>query len=75
MLARASKVYCMGHGHLHQANALLEALGGPFEDDAIAPELLAADGDIADPIGGNLEDYRATRDQILEGIKRVIQRR
>jgi len=75
LLARASQVYCMGRSHLQQANALLQALGGPFEDDAIRPELLAGEHDIPDPIGGSLADYRAVRDEIVAGIRRILARR
>lgn len=68
LLARASHVFCMGAGHLHYVEDVLESVGGALDDDAQAPRLLAGDRDILDPFGASLEVYRATRDDIAACI-------
>lgn len=74
LLARASHIYCMGSGHLHYVEEMLDKIGGPLDDDATPPQLLAGDRDILDPFGGPIEVYRATRDDIASCIPRALPR-
>ena len=69
LLARASHVFCMGTSHLHVCERILEDLGGQLENDVTPPRLLAG-GDLPDPFGGDLEDYRVTRDAITNALPR-----
>ncbi len=68
LLARASRIYAMSRSHLFAAQQMLEEIGGPFEEDAEAPRLLAEPMEIADPFGADLSTYRKARDQIAEAI-------
>jgi protein-tyrosine phosphatase len=62
LLQRADLVYCMGHSHLRAVQSLLPSLGAKAQ-------LLAPSGDdIADPFGGELDDYRTARDAIAAAI-------
>ena len=68
LVARAHEIYCLTGSHQFAAIALLEDAGGPFEEDAELPCLLAIDRDIGDPFGGDLETYRAVRDEIRDAM-------
>jgi protein-tyrosine phosphatase len=62
LLRRASRVYCLGRGHLRAI--LAEA---PDAADKLA--MLRPDGlDIADPYGGDVRAYRRVRDEIRAAI-------
>ena len=63
MLLRAVKIYCLSDSH---RNALLATA----PDAADRVELLRPDGaDIADPFGGDLDIYRAARDEIAAAVQ------
>lgn len=62
-IERADRVYCLAASH---ARAVLAKM--PSAKDKVA--LLRPDGhDIADPYGGDLDEYRATREQIATAIR------
>jgi L-threonylcarbamoyladenylate synthase len=66
LVARADRIYCLSRSH---RQALLAA--APQAADRV--ELLRPDGrDVADPYGGDLAEYRHTRDEIRTALgKRV----
>ena len=66
LVARADRIYCLSRSH---RQALLAA--APQAADKV--ELLRPDGrDVADPYGGDLAEYRHTRDEIRTALgKRV----
>ncbi|MFQ5506372.1 MAG: Sua5/YciO/YrdC/YwlC family protein [Planctomycetota bacterium] len=68
MLARASRVYCMNRVHLVDCDAFLDQSGGPLDEFAEPPRLLAGDEEIPDPFGGGLAVYREIRDRILRSL-------
>ncbi|MCA8971523.1 MAG: Sua5/YciO/YrdC/YwlC family protein [Planctomycetes bacterium] len=74
LAARASRIWCMSENHRARVLDLLAMVGGPLDDDAREPELLAGEHDILDPYGGPIETYRATRDDIASSIPRDFPR-
>jgi L-threonylcarbamoyladenylate synthase len=71
LLARASRIYAMGGSHVFAAQQMLEEIGGPFEEDALPPRLLAAPREVADPFGGDLATYQRARDEIAAAIREL----
>jgi protein-tyrosine-phosphatase len=64
MLLWADHIFCMTASH---ADAL-----GPIPE-IVAPRLLCPDGaDVADPIGGDLADYRTCADQIIQCLQQRL---
>lgn len=60
---RADRVYCLAASHVRAVLAKM-----PSAKDKV--ELLRPDGrDIADPYGGDLDDYRTTREQIATAVR------
>lgn len=74
LAARASKIWCMGENHRARVLDLLDLVGGPLDDDAAEPALLAPGTDIVDPFGGSIEVYRRTRDEIAAALPRDVPR-
>ena len=68
LLARAHRTFCMSEHHCRAARALLEAAGGPFDEDAHPPELLGGPEGVTDPFGGDVETYRAACARIRESL-------
>lgn len=67
LLAGATDVIAMTAGHL---GLLLHRFGGVGP----SPELLAESGDVPDPIGGSLDEYRACARSIAGHLDRFITR-
>lgn len=66
-LARADRVYALTRGHLEVLRSMLPP------DRARQAELLDPDGgDVPDPIGSNLSEYRRCRDHLAELIGRRL---
>jgi protein-tyrosine-phosphatase len=63
-LVRAQRIYCLTHNHREQVRLLLP----PDWNGALL--LLDERGDVSDPIGGSLEDYRRCARQIREALER-----
>ena len=68
LLARASRIYCMGRSHLALVHAIVDQNPHPGELDALPPALLDPGAEIPDPFGGSLTIYRETRDHIRQLI-------
>ncbi len=68
LLARASRIYCMGSHHLAFVNKVLQSMGGSLEEDALPPRLLLEGRDIPDPFGGPLALYIETREALREAF-------
>jgi protein-tyrosine-phosphatase len=69
LLARAAHTYCMSRSHLVVCRMMFDELGDVVDPSAKRPQLLAENLEIADPFGGELETYCATRDQIREALQ------
>lgn len=67
LLAGVTDVIAMTAGHL---GLLLHRFGGVGPQ----PELLSESGDVPDPIGGTLDDYRACAQDIAGHLDRFIRR-
>ena len=67
LLHEATDVIAMTGGHL-------SLMAQRFPNTGPAPRLLAEGGDIPDPIGGDLEEYRACARRISEHLDRFITR-
>jgi protein-tyrosine phosphatase len=65
-LARIERLYCMTRGHRDQVRVLLPA---EWRGELA---LLDERGDVADPIGGTLDDYRRCARQIREALERRL---
>ncbi|TAJ24569.1 MAG: hypothetical protein EPO68_01235 [Planctomycetota bacterium] len=65
-LAQLDRVYCLTRGHRDQVRVLLPA---EWKGELA---LLDERGDVADPIGGTLDDYRRCARQIREALERRL---
>lgn len=72
LVAWADSIFAMSPGHL----SAVEAMGGA-DKCALVTEFLTGDeagGAIADPIGGDLDTYRLTRQQLARAIDALLER-
>lgn len=65
-LAKVGRAYCLTRGHREQVRVLLPA------DWRGELALLDERGDVADPIGGSLDDYRRCARQIRDALERRL---
>ena len=72
LVAWADFIFAMGPGHM----SALAAMGGA-DKSALVTEFLPGDeagGAISDPIGGDVETYRLTRQQLSRAIEALLDR-
>jgi tRNA threonylcarbamoyl adenosine modification protein (Sua5/YciO/YrdC/YwlC family) len=69
LVARASRIWAMGPSHTLAAAEIFDEILPDCDPDAHPPELLGKDEPVEDPFGGDLDAYRAVRDQLERLIR------
>ncbi len=72
LVREATIIFAMSHGHLRR----VEAMGGAGKTHLLGSYagLEGEDGEIPDPFGGDLDEYRATYDRLLPLVRGALDR-